>query len=101
DVVRYGNPVTISGGRVYCATSMGVVACCDARDGLIVWMRTYSQDRTPLGRRQGAAPLVAGRAVVYVPRDAAGLFALDSVTGDMLWQHKDEPAYRALGTFGK
>ncbi len=61
DVVRYGQPVTVFGGAVYCSTNMGVVACCDVRDGLIEWIRSYPQDRTAgLSRKMGAAPLAAG-----------------------------------------
>ncbi len=105
DVAHFGNAVTVAGGAVYCLTNMGVVVRCDARDGLVEWARTYPRDDggaafETLLRRQGAAPVVAGRRVLFVPRDALGAFALDRDTGELLWHNSEDAAMRVLGTAG-
>jgi outer membrane protein assembly factor BamB len=91
DLVQFGNPVTVVGGAVYCSTSTGVVARCDARDGLIEWIAQYPQnpeatDLAALARRQGAAPIVAGPRVIFTPRDTSGVIAVDRETGAVAWQ---------------
>lgn len=97
DVARHGNAVTLAGGLVYCSTNMGVVACCDGRDGLIEWVRTYPQDRAAaLSRKHGAAPLAVGSRVVFLPRDASLVLAVDPATGDLAWLKADDGA-TALG----
>lgn len=102
DVARHGNAVTVVDGAVYCQTNVGVVACCDARDGLIEWVRSYPQDaRTAIAqRRLGASPLVVGSRVVFLPRDTGGVLALDRDTGELNWFRTDETALRALGVTG-
>jgi outer membrane protein assembly factor BamB len=94
DVTHFGNAVTVARGAIYCQTNTGAVARCDARDGVIEWVRTYPRDPgdapfITLLRRQGAAPIVAGPHVLFLPRDALTLFALDATTGELLWQKAD------------
>ena len=105
DLARYGSGVAIHQGAVYCSTGMGLVARCDARDGLVEWVHPY--ERVRLGantlavlRRQGGPPVVAGDAVVFLPRDGEGLFALDRRTGRRLWEIPFVPSSEAAGTAG-
>jgi outer membrane protein assembly factor BamB len=79
-------------GAVYISTGMGVVARCDARDGLIEWVSTYPQlsqhphNAAAICRRHGLPPLVSDRVVVISPRDSVAIFAVDRETGAPLWQ---------------
>ncbi|MEN6662454.1 MAG: PQQ-binding-like beta-propeller repeat protein [Phycisphaerae bacterium] len=80
--------------RVYCCTNLGIVACCDARDGAVQWLGAYDSawqevraPRQPLQTsRRGAMPVIAGGAVVMAPRDHSGLLAFNRLSGQMLWQ---------------
>lgn len=103
DVVRWGNAVTVREGAVYCSTNLGIVARCDARDGLVEWIRTYPRfrlGRSPgiVTRRQGISPVVHGDTVVFAPRDIQGSFALDARTGDLLWDRPFLPSVEQAGT---
>ena len=102
DVFHYGNAVTVREGAVYCTTNMGLVARCDARDGAIDWVRLYPQARLRGGyleflRRRGAAPVPAGEQVLFAPRDYYGVFALDSRTGELLWENRFVCSNEAVG----
>jgi len=103
---RYGIRLTIHEGAVYAATTMGAVARCDARDGMIEWVAAYPQFSVNSkelvvpndwphawdaafvnNRRHAIPPLVRGDVVVLSPRDSVAVFAFDRRTGDELW-HK-------------
>ena len=105
DQVRYGNAVTVHHGAVYASTNLGIVARCDARDGMVEWVSPYP--RTRLGtnwpavlRRMGASPVVAGDRVIFAPRDYLGVFALDSRTGKTAWDAALVPADEMVGQAG-
>lgn len=105
EVVRFGNAVTVRGGAVYCSTNLGFAARCDARDGLVEWVRPYA--RVQIGaawrsalRRQGSAPVLADGRALFLPRDAAGVFALDAESGRPLWEAPFVPADQAVGMAG-
>jgi outer membrane protein assembly factor BamB len=102
DIVHFGNAVTVSGDALYCATAMGAVARCDARDGLVEWVRSYTRDPPVAAaglilRRQGSAPVVWNRSVVFLPRDASEVFACNRDSGEILWRHKDERLCEIIG----
>jgi outer membrane protein assembly factor BamB len=100
DVVHQGNSVTVVDGSVYCLTNVGAAARCDARDGLIEWVRSYPQDeRAKAPPRPGAAPLVVGQQCLFLPRDSSGSFALDKDSGELAWSRGDETAERFLGSW--
>ena len=105
DVVHYGNAATVRAGAVYCQPNLGFVARCDARDGVVEWLATYPRLEPYEGdhcfaRRLGGAPLAAGRAVIFAPRDRAGAFALDRETGKPLWDNPFVPSHEMLGRIG-
>ncbi len=96
DFAHYSPPVTVWNGAVYCLPGLGFAARCDARDGLIEWIAPYPrmEQVTRLAQaagRLGAPPLVEGNTVVFIPRDAHGLFALDAETGLPAWERRDPP----------
>ena len=88
----YGDRLTMNDGAVYISTGMGVVARCDARDGLIEWVSTYPQlsqhphNAAAICRRHGLPPLVSDRVIVISPRDSVAIFAVDRETGALRWQ---------------
>ena len=103
--VRYGSAVTVDRGAVYCATNLGFVARCDARDGMVEWVAVYPRVRAGanLGailRRQGSAPVVSGDRVIVAPRDCQGIFALEGQTGNRVWESPLVPAEEVVGLAG-
>jgi len=104
-LARYGSALTVREGAVYCQTSTGFVARCDARDGLVEWLRTYPRvrlgsDTFGVLRHRGGAPLITSDGAVFLPRDYEGLFALDKATGRLLWDRPFVPSHEALGVAG-
>ena len=105
DLVRYGSSPTVSDGAVYCQTNAGLVARCDARDGLVEWARLYA--RTTPGRfarrhvnRRGGPPVVAGRAVLFAPRDCHGVLAVERESGAVLWDRPFVASQDVAGAAG-
>ena len=102
NTLRHGGAVTVRDGQVYCATGAGFVARCDARDGMVEWVRYYARYlEAPPGAlaRHPAGPIVDADRVVFVPRDSGGAFALDRATGEKVWDSPWAPAGRVLGVF--
>lgn len=102
DVATHGAWLAVSGGAVLCMPSAGFVARCDGRDGLVEWARSYPSVRPGAGlpallRRRGAPPVLCGNAVVFLPRDTTGAFALDVATGKLLWEDPFVPSDGAAG----
>lgn len=102
EYAHYSPPVTVWNGAVYCIPGIGFAARCDARDGLIEWIASYPRmeqvaQLARAARRLGAPPLVEGNAVVFMPRDARGMFALDAETGLPVWERRDPPYPDLLG----
>ena len=91
DLACYGAALTANGGSVYVSSSLGFVARCDGRDGLVEWTRNTPRggaglDAAKLVARAGIRPIVAGRGVVFAPRDLLGVTAVDRETGELLWE---------------
>ncbi len=106
DLAHFGNAVTVARGAVYCLTNTGVVARCDARDGAIEWARSYprearSENLLGLMRRLGASPLVLGRKVVFMPRDALGFFVVQADTGELIASNNEDASRTLLGNVGE
>ncbi len=106
DLARAGSAVTVHQGAVYVSSSLGVVARCDARDGMVEWLRTYAgavqNDRLGVQfRREGTPPLVAGERVLVAPRDHSGVIALDRTTGQLAWETFLVPSGGIIGATDK
>jgi outer membrane protein assembly factor BamB len=93
-----GTP-TVDGDRVYVLTERGDLACLKAQDGTAVWQRNILSD---FGGRQipwliSESPLVDGNLLIVTPGgSAAGVVALDKMTGKTIWTAKelsDEAGY--------
>ncbi len=105
DLTHYGASVTVRDGEVYCQTAAGFVARCDARDGVVEWMRTYPRvpewvGATALAARAGPPPILTDAAVIVLPRDAAGAFALQRRTGEPVWDAPFAPSEYAAEAAG-
>ncbi len=106
DLASYGNALTVRDGYIYCSTSMGVVACCDGRDGTIEWARPYP--RSYLGKtlatlvgRDGSSPILCGDKVIFQPRDCWGVFALEQRTGRICWANPLLPCRAVVGSIDR
>lgn len=92
---------TVHEGKVYTLGAMGDLRCLDAADGRLVWKKNYVRDfglkMNPWG--MAAAPLVDGPRLIVLPggRDAAGVVALDRLTGAEIWRALElvDPGYSA------
>ncbi len=89
--------LTLAGGRLYYNTNLGSIACLDPLTGATQWLVQYS---TPPDDKQFPKPnryryrdltpcqLSAG--LVYcAPQDAPEIFALDALTGELVWSTDD------------
>lgn len=108
DLARYGTPVTIHEGAVYCCPGMGILARCDARDGRLDWVRGYAGTVRNVASpdalvysREGTSPVVVGNRLFAAPRDSSGVMAVNADTGDLLWDTAMVPSDRMLGVVGK
>ncbi len=94
----WGNAVTVHLGSVYFQTNTGIVGRCDARDGMMRWIHTYSRpaDDSYFMTRPGSPPMVTDGRVVFNPRDFPGLLALSTTDGKKLWSRYFLPRHTAL-----
>lgn len=101
-----GSGIALYEGALYISTDAGMVARCDARDGVVEWVRTYSSalmgELSALQyRREGMAPVLAGGKILVAPRDHTGVMALDPVSGQLLWESLLVPSERIVGVAGQ
>jgi len=86
-----GTP-TVDGDRLYVLTENGDLACLQSADGRILWSRNILKE---FGGRNinwliSESPLVDGAMVVVSPGGrAAGMAALDKMSGKTLWVSKE------------
>ena len=103
--------LTLAGGRLYYSTHLGSIACLDPLSGATQWLVQYS---TPSENLEFPRPdryryrdlcgcLVTGGLVICAPQDAPEIFALDALTGELVWSTDDTSvadAVQLLGTHG-
>jgi len=86
--------LTASEGVLYVAAGHGVVMALRAEDGRALWCSSYDRsvtggtvDQTPGEQvfRDGLACYLWQDLVICLPRDFAGIFALDRFTGEARW----------------
>lgn len=86
--------LTASEGVLYVAAGHGVVMALRADDGKVLWCSSYDRsvtggtvDQTPGEQvfRDGPTCYLWQDLVICMPRDFAGLFALDRFTGEVRW----------------
>ena len=89
--------LTLKGRRIYYNTNLGAVAALSTADGQLEWISLYPQKKRPDLPRAALItkslvsrdlnPCLYHRGVLYVaPSDSSRIFALDAVTGQILWQ---------------
>lgn len=90
-------------GMLFVPTDAGVVVAMHAADGSLAWARSYQRGTTtqPSDLSQATRPeqgssLLAGGALVCAPSDAAAMFALEPVTGRVLWTNRQAFATQQL-----
>jgi outer membrane protein assembly factor BamB len=89
------NLLTLVGDRIYFNTNLGLVAALDADDGSILWIHRYDRRShqpnavgSPRSTHFGRDPspcLYHDGLVIVAPADSPSIFALDGLTGQMLW----------------
>jgi outer membrane protein assembly factor BamB len=88
------NLLTLDQGTLYYNSNLGAVAALRASDGVPRWLVSYPRadpelthpDRNELRRFRDLAPCLVHRDLVIVaPRDCDRIFALDALTGTLLW----------------
>jgi hypothetical protein len=86
---------TISDGHVYFAAPSGLIGCLTADSGHLVWSRNIVESFHGKGVEFGysCSPVVVDQRVIFpVGGAGASIVALDTRTGDVLWQAGDDPA---------
>ena len=86
-----GTP-TVDGDRLYILTENGDLACLKAQDGTSVWQRNILKDfgSRNIGWLISESPLVDANNVIVTPGGrAAGIVALNKMTGATVWTSKD------------
>jgi outer membrane protein assembly factor BamB len=99
--------LTLDQGTLYYNTNLGAIAALRTCDGEFQWLTTYPRiplqrtdpDRNELHRYRDLTPcLVSGDTVYAAPRDSPAVFALDAITGHVLWtNHSAVDAIHLLG----
>jgi hypothetical protein len=99
----YGDEIThnllsCAGDRIYFNTNLGVVTALDAQSGQIAWMYRYDRSSSmslqhaesdPHFERNPSPCLLHDGVLVVAPSDTPAVFALDAITGKLLWKNDD------------
>ncbi|MEK6238706.1 MAG: PQQ-like beta-propeller repeat protein, partial [Planctomycetales bacterium] len=109
----YGNRVTVHQGAIYSSSNCGFAARSDARDGRTDWIYYYPTNADRRNSKlalkmadvrqnvwnHGSPPVVAGDQVIFMPRDASRIFALDQRTGRLAWDNPFVLGVQLVGEF--
>lgn len=81
---------TFDGERVYAVSKDGILACCDAKSGELIWRKSYTADlggQIMSGWGFSESPLVDGDLVIGVPGgNDCTVAAMDKKTGEVKWK---------------
>ncbi len=103
--------LSLAGGRLYYNTHLGAIVCLDPLNGQTQWLVQYSTPREnsafPKPKRyryRDLTPCLLSAGLVFcAPQDAPEIFALDAITGELVWstdQSSVADAVQLLGTVG-
>lgn len=103
--------LTLAGGRLYYNTHLGSIICLDPLNGQTQWLVQYSTPRVNSAfpkpnryRYRDLTPCLLSAGLVFcAPQDAPEIFALDAITGELVWstdQSSVADAVQLLGTVG-
>lgn len=103
--------LTLAGGRLFYNTHLGSIVCLDPLNGQTQWLVQYSTPRENLAfpkpkryRYRDLTPCLLSAGLVFcAPQDAPEIFALDAITGELVWstdQSSVADAVQLLGAVG-
>ena len=101
--------LTMDGGRLFYNTNLGSVACLDPVTGQVEWLVRYRRHdkekqaypHSDRFRYRDLNPCVVRNGLVYCsPQDCPEIFALDAMTGDLVWSTDDSAAADAVHMLG-
>jgi outer membrane protein assembly factor BamB len=106
------NLLTLVEDRIYFNTNLGLVTALDAESGDICWISRYERFAGKTAPASVAAPLHFDRdpspcvfhdgLLIVAPSDAAPFFALDAVTGKLVWEQDGlRDVLHVLGVSGR
>ena len=82
--------VLVSGGKVYALTTEGQLACLDAKDGKVLWSKSFTKDfkgKMMSGWGYSETPLIDGDKLICTPGgDKAAVVALNKDDGKEIWR---------------
>ncbi len=82
--------VIIGGGKLYALTIGGELACLDAKDGKVLWSKSFTKDfkgKMMSGWGYSETPLIDGHKLICTPGgDKAAVVALDKDDGKEIWR---------------
>ncbi len=89
--------LTLAGGRLFYNTHLGAIVCLDPLTGQTQWLVQYSTPRDDPAypkpnryRYRDLTPCLVSAGMVYcAPQDAPEIFALDAMTGRLVWSTDD------------
>ena len=89
-----GSTPIIHNGRVYALSMFFVLKCLDARTGTVIWERDLATEYQLPSSSLDASPLVDGNLLILPigGKPAAGVVALDLLTGREVWKALDQAA---------
>jgi outer membrane protein assembly factor BamB len=99
---------TIAGGLAFLSTDLGSIACVNLHNGQVVWQTRYQRSNR-LGTevlnevrfRYRDGKCLVHRGLVYcLPQDCAELFALDLLTGDLVWSSSSSEVADCVSLLG-
>lgn len=100
------NLITLGTGTIYYNTNLGSIAALDSKTGELRWITLYPrQEHLNLNQPQGyyyrsLNPCVFDRGVLYVaPRHTDAVMAIDSLTGQLLWELSLPDVTHLLGVY--
>ena len=99
-----GATPTFDDGRLYVVGSAGNIACLSAKDGAIVWQKSFVDDfgGTSPAWAYRESPLIDGDKVIGTPgSNSAMMVALDKRTGETIWQTQMPEQAEAEDTGGR
>ncbi len=101
--------LTMHGGRLFYNTNLGAIACLDPVNGQIEWLVRYRRHdkekqaypRADRFRYRDLNPCVIDDGLVFCsPQDCPEVFALDAITGDLVWSTDDSSTADAIQMLG-
>ncbi len=104
--------LTLAGGRLFYNTNLGSIVCLDPMTGAIEWLVKYASrsessefPKPDRFRYRDLTPCLLSAGLVFcAPQDTPEIFALDILSGDLVWSTDDAEAADAihlLGTHGE